>query len=409
MKKITKEEIEVFSQEPIELFYSGIKSPVTKKKYTDILRKVLCETLEEILDGSFEQRAKQLVLESKQNPEWSTGILLALAKKLKERTNLPTVNKNYLNPNSVPNYFKPIRKLFDMNAVPVAWPRIYAVFPEENNNNDGRGYTRQEIQKILNFAKGVLDRAIILVASSSGMREGGLAFTWKSIMPVYRVGDKFTFEIVESEENTAIIACAVITVYRKTNDVSYGFITPEAYQALMDYRMTWIKETGRQPKDDDPVFKSAGPLIKPLTGAAIKARIYRVVKSSGVWLAPKQGERRSEIPIMNGFRRFFNKTNKESLSKDSSIGALIKKEYMMSHTGLVKLDRNYFKTHIMELVEEYLGAVPNLTISDVERTKAENRVLRKQKLDLESQIPKLVEDAVERMKNKAMKEGWFSS
>jgi hypothetical protein len=80
--KLTKEEIEIFSQEPIELFYSGIKSQVTKKKYTEILRRVLCDVLEDFLEGNFEQRAKQLVLESKQNPDWATTILLAIAKKL---------------------------------------------------------------------------------------------------------------------------------------------------------------------------------------------------------------------------------------------------------------------------------------------------------------------------------------
>jgi plastocyanin len=69
---------------------------------------------------------------------------------------------------------------------------------------------------------------------------------------------------------------------------------------------------------------------------------------------------------MNGFRRFFNKANKETLSKDSPLAALIKKEYMMAHVGLVKLDRNYYRAHIMELVEEYLNAVPNLTISNEE-------------------------------------------
>jgi hypothetical protein len=56
---------------------------------------------------------------------------------------------------------------------------------------------------------------------------------------------------------------------------------------------------------------------------------------------------------------------------------------MMGHTGLVKLDKNYFKTHVLELAEEYLNAVPNLTISDEERAKAENCRLRKEKSELE--------------------------
>ena len=56
---------------------------------------------------------------------------------------------------------------------------------------------------------------------------------------------------------------------------------------------------------------------------------------------------------------------------------------MLSHTGLIKLDTNYFQTHWRELVEEYLDAVPVLTISSESRTKAENRGLRAEKSELE--------------------------
>lgn len=45
---------------------------------------------------------------------------------------------------------------------------------------------------------------------------------------------------------------------------------------------------------------------------------------------------------------------------------------MMGHTGLIRLDRNYFQAHNLELVEEYLNAVPSLTISDVQRVRTEN-------------------------------------
>jgi archaellum component FlaC len=102
---------------------------------------------------------------------------------------------------------------------------------------------------------------------------------------------------------------------------------------------------------------------------------------------------------MNGFRRFFNKVNKESISKDSPLAALIKKEYMMDHTGLVKLDRNYFQAHIMELIEEYLNAVPNLTISDEERLRFENRKKQEKINELEQKEARIqsLEKTVEKL------------
>jgi len=310
--------------------------------------------------------------------------MLTISKKLKERTTLDPSDKNYLNPSSVPNHFKPIRKLLDMNSVPIAWRRTYSTFPEENNNSTGRGYERHEIQKMLNFTKGSLDKEIILVASSSGIREGGLVLKWEDVTPAYKVEDKIVLDVTESESKNAEIVCAIVVVYRSTREEYPAFITPEAYKALMDYKSVWIKEIGREPKPQDPLFKQAGPSLKLLTAAGIKQRVFRVIVDAGLRSPLVGGKRRHKVPIMNGFRRFFNKSNKESISKDSPLAALIKKEYMMDHVGLVKLDRNYFKTHVIELVEEYLNAVPSLTISNEERVKAENVRMKKEMTERET-------------------------
>lgn len=379
--KITREELQSIKEEPIELFYQGLKSEATRSKYTRTLRRMLCETLEDILEGNFEDRAQQLVSMAKANPEWAMTVLLTMSKKLKERTRLDPSDKNYLNPNSIPNKFKPIRKLFEMNAVPVTWYRVYATFPEQNNNYEGRGYTREEIQRMLNFTRGAIDKAIILVAASSGIREGGLVLNWDDVAPVYKVDDKLFLEIIESQSKNAEIVCAILTVYRKTNQAYPAFITPEAYKALMDYKTMWTKEIGREPKPNDPIFIQAGKPIRALSPEGTKQRVYRTVENAGLRPPMVAGKRRHDVPIMNGFRRFFNKINKESISKDSPLSALIKKEYMMDHVGLVSLDRNYFKTHVMELVEEYLNAVPNLTISNEERAKIKIATLETQNSD----------------------------
>ena len=375
--KIRKEEIQKVADEPIGLFYQGIRAAATKAKYTRTLQRILCDIFEDVLEGTFEDRASQMVNKAKKDPEWIMILLLTLSKKLKERTELATTDPEYLSPNSFPRYFKPIRKLLDMNAVPVAWKRIAYTFPaRENTDSEGRGYTREEIQKMLRFVRGPVDKALILVASSSGIRGGGFALHWEDLTPVYKVDDKIVFDIAESEEGRAQVVCAMLTVYRKTSEEYPAFITPEAYRALMDYRLKWTNEVGKEPLPTDPLFKEAGPFVKTLEPEAIRRRIQRVVKFAGIRMPLVKGKRRYDVPTMNGFRRFFNKINKETISKDSPLAALIKKEYMMDHVGLVALDRNYFKTHIAELVEEYLNAVPHLTISDEEREKALNKKLR---------------------------------
>ena len=63
---------------------------------------------------------------------------------------------------------------------------------------------------------------------------------------------------------------------------------------------------------------------------------------------------------------------------------------MMGHIGLTKLDKNYYKTHTLELAEEYINAIPDLTISDEERTKAENRRLRREKSEIQKKNEELL-------------------
>lgn len=381
--KITKDSLVKIEDEPIELFYQGIKSSASRTSYTRKLRQVLCNYLEDVLEGSFEKRAAQLVYKAKENPHEVLRILLSLSKMLRERTEKDPSDKDYLNPSSINNFFKPIKKLFDMNGVAFAWKRVYATYPEQNNLDDSRGYTRQEIQRMLEFSDAI-ERAIILVSASSGVRVGGLdGLKWQDLRPVYRIDDRLVLDdITESESERSEVVCAILTVYRQTKDEYPAFITPEAYKALLNYKITWINEVGKEPKATDPLFKKAGLFVRPLKENGIRKRVERVVKKSEL-RSKLIKARRHKVPTMNGFRRFFNKTFKETVSKDSPLAALIKKEFAMGHTGLVQLDRNYFKANIMELVEEYLNAVPNLTISDEERTKLEVKKQQKRITELE--------------------------
>jgi hypothetical protein len=325
--KIKIEDLNNITEEPIQLFYSGIKSPETLEKYTRILKRILCDTLEVVLHGSFEERATELVKKSKSNPDFSLSVLLAISRKLRARTELPREDKNYLNPSSVENFFKPIKKLFDMNGVPVVWKRVYATYPEQNNNVHGRSYTREEIATCLSYSKGSIDRAIILVASSSGIREGAFGIRWNDLRPIYDLDGNLVFDITESEAKRAKIACAVLTIYKGTPEEYPAFITPEAYKGLQDYSSTWTREVGREPKPSEPIFKQEGDLPIMLKPTAIKRRIERILEDANIRTPLPKGKRRHDVPVMNGFRRFFNKINKETISKDSPLAALIKKEY----------------------------------------------------------------------------------
>ncbi len=378
--KITKEELVRKEKESaLDLFTEGIRSEYTRKKYTQILRRVLCEIFEDVLEGDFEERATQLVKITQENPNWARDLLLSLSKKLKQRTELPRDHPDYLNPSSVDSYFKPLKKLFDMNDVTISWKRIYSTLPELDNISVGRGWTRQEIQKMLNYANGAMDRTIVLFAASSSIRSGGLELNWGDVTPIYKVDEQLKIEITESEKSKAVVACAMIRVYSGSSGQYPAFITVEAFDSLQDYKLEWIRQIGREPKEKDPIFKKEGVLLRRASRAVIKKRVERMVAKAQLRGPLPKGQKRYDVPIMNGFRRFWNKICKETLSRDSPLASLIKKEYMMGHAGLVKLDRNYFKTHTLELAEEYLQAAPDLTISDEFRLRQENSKLRNER------------------------------
>ena len=395
MMRLTKENIQRMAEEPpLTLFKQGIKSPETLDKYTRTLRYVLCTILRDILDGDFEQRVQQLVTYGKTEPKWTLDLLLSLSRMLRERTELSPDNPEYLNPVSFGNFFKPIKKLFDMNDVYVSWKRVNVTYPELDNVSETYGWTKAEIQKMLKHTNGTIDKVIILIAASSGIRAGGFNLNWGDIAPIYVVDGKLKMVDKEDENNNDLfiaekmfdvsaqrtntpqlqIACAMLQVYSGTSEKYITFITPEAYSVLLDYRQEWIQRIGRHPKSRDPILLKDGDFVRRATAISIKKRLTRILNNAGLRdHTRKNNNRRFDVPMMNGFRRFWNKSCKESYSKESHLSSLIKKEYMMGHRGLVKLDRNYFKTNILELAEEYMQVIPNLTIDDSIALRETNR------------------------------------
>lgn len=357
----------------IQLFLDGIKAEETKDYYTRRLRYLLCGVFEEIFSGSFEERSQELVDKARRDPKFVVDLMLSFLELCKQRTSLPKTSAKYLNPSTIPNFLKPVKKLLDMNDVAIQWKRVYAALPESGSRERWRGYTRDEIQTMLRSTANPTAHAITLVASSSGIRSGALDFRWGDVIPMYFEDNKLTLEA--SDPKSAELACAAILIYRGTDQEYLAFITPEAHQALMEHKKKWMREVGREPLPDEPVFKRPGPKVQQQSTAYLRERMARLVRRSGVW--PMERKRRHEVPVMNGFRKFWNKTVKETQSKDV-IGSLIKKEYMMGHGGLVSLDKNYFQSSILDLAEEYLTVVPRLTITDEFRLKVENMNIKKQ-------------------------------
>ena len=152
---------------------------------------------------------------------------------LRKRTELARDHPDYLNPASFGNYFKPVKKLFGMNDIAMPWKRIYATYPELDNVSESRGWSREEIGKMLRNTHDPMERALVLVLASSGVRSGGLDLNWGNLIPVYRVDGSL---VPDPGANNGKIACAVLQVYSGSAEGYTAFITPEGVRRAAGVR-----------------------------------------------------------------------------------------------------------------------------------------------------------------------------
>ena len=358
--------------DPLKLFHSSIRSPSTNIGYTRKLRLILCDVLEDVLEGTFEQRARQFVEIGRNEPKKMMGILLELSEAMTERTRKDRSDPDYMNPSSVPNYFTSVKKLLDSNDVAVNWSRVTMTYPELDNVDDSRGWTLEEIRRMLDHAKDPQKRAIILVLASSGMRVGGMQLRWGDLTPMHDVDGRMVQEGDLEGNAPGEAACVAVQVYRNSYAEYAAFITPEAYRALMDYAVQWETEAGRKPGDGDPVFRSRAKPHSMLSKNSITSVLIRVAFSAGVRKRHGGNPHKWEVPMLNGFRRFYNKATKNTETGESNLAVHIKSEYMMGHSGITSLDRHYYKADIEEKAKTYVKMVPSLTISESERLKHAN-------------------------------------
>lgn len=405
--EIREDEIITLNDDPLTLFDKAIGRPITKQGYHYGLKRLVCEYLNPILvgdpkkiqealskpkrqgrgnlpsycDADYKERVEEFVSRAKSNPKWAESIMITVVSKLMERVKLPTSDPDHIESITIDNVIKPTKKLFTVNNITVSWPTIESYMTNEYDKKDNTlGYTLEQIQDMRKLAD-PMESVMIVLGACSGIRCGAFPLEWGHVFPIYRVEDTFVWEPQDVTEDIAEkypVVCGMLRVYADSYAEYFGFVTPEWLHILDTYRQVWIKETKTTPKPTDPLFKKAGPFVRPLSYYGIRKRLERIVDGASLRTKIKERKNRYSIPLFNGFRRFFNKQNKKSLSKQSKLASIILKETMMGHTGLIKLDKSYFKEHIEELIDEYLLAIPNLTIDDAERKALENIKLRKE-------------------------------
>jgi hypothetical protein len=178
-----------------------------------------------------------------------------------------------------------------------------------------------------------------------------------------------------TNDNGEIIA-AKLLIYPGDSEEYYCFITPEAYTAIKDW-MNYRSEHGENITSDSWLIRDlwqttemnygakfgVATYPKKLKSSGIKSLLERAIRSQGLCKPLPVGVNRREWKGAHGLRKFYK-------SRTEQVMRPINVEITMNHD--IGVSASYYKPTQQEVLEDYLKAVPLLTIN------GDNLILQKQ-------------------------------
>jgi hypothetical protein len=336
------------------LFLEAVKSPVTQEVYKRRLATFLEYATMDV--DSFVAKAKA-------NPHWAEGVVLNYLLDQKERA-----LKKEIQAITVGNVKKPVKLLLEMNDVSgINWKKISRIMPSARRYAVDRAPTMDELRFLLSNTD-LRFQAILLTMISSGIRLGAWDYlNWGHVQPIGKDED---------------LVAAKLRVYAGEPEEYLTFITPEAYRRLDQY-MQLRASQGEKISKDSPLARNVWRSTKDSTEQAGNPER---LQSSGVkrlfedtlWKLGlrKEKKKRHEFSI-HSVRKFF-KTRAEQVMKPINV------ETLMGHS--VGISDSYYRPTEKELLEDYLKAVPLLTVSEAEEARRESQLSRQ---ELEARLAQL--------------------
>jgi len=282
--------------------------------------------------------------------------------------------KKKISPNSVPTYFAPVELFYVMNDVNLNFKKIRKLFPEKVKKANERGYSHDDITKLLSFAKTKRNKALVLLFASSSCRIGSV--------PEMRLR-----HLQRIEGSYAIM------IYEDSIKEDFVFTTPEATRAIDDY-LDERRKDGEYVDGESPLFRAVYKLgiekVKPCTVdslAHVTRRLVRIIARQ------KSKNGRYNIAQNHGFRKLFATAIKNTVGISSTMT-----EKLINHVGVTQLDGTYFAPSVEEMFEAYKKVIPKLVFNETERLRIEN-------LSKQEEINKLKSKDVEILELKSRLDG----
>jgi integrase len=248
--------------------------------------------------------------------------------------------------------------------------------PEQRKSNKDRGYTREEILKLLEFADERM-RTVILLLASTGMRIGAI--------PSLTLSNLETIDI----ENSGI-KIYKITVYENHHEEQFTYCTPECAKAIDEY-LEMRKRYGEKLNQNSFLIREQFDIRDPFAISKCQMTCAITLQNKIIDLGIRWGIRkrhsleedkkhqggsfRKEVPIAHGFRKFFT-----TQLVNSKLNPEIR-EMLLGHT--IGLASAYYKPSDDDFLIEYQKAINSLTISEVNKLKMQVKKLEIEKSELQ--------------------------
>ena len=251
--------------------------------------------------------------------------------------------KNKVKPNSVPVYFAPIELFYVMNDVVINYKKLRKLFPKKTKKGNARGYTREEVKKILDNTKSKRNRALVLLFACSGVRLGAIPGIYLKHLSKID-GNSYAIKIYEDEL-----------------EEDYIFTTPEATKAIDEY-LEERKKDGEFLDQESPLIRTSYKLgIQKRKACSIDTLAHVMGRLVSVIDRKKKGNR-FDVPKDHGFRKYF-----ATIIKDTEGITPTMSEKLINHIGVVQLDGAYFTPTKEQMFEAYQKVISGLTIDQTEK------------------------------------------
>ena len=281
---------------------------------------------------------------------------------------LLSLKSNNLSQSAINSNVSAIIHFYTMNDILLNRKKISKFVDTDHRRRfKNTGYTNEQIQKLLDISDKRL-KALILIYASTGIRLAAL--------PLLRVNDLTEVSLPEDEEKLY-----QMTVYQGYKEEYITYCTPECYKAINSY-FSYRQKSGEVMKPNSPLIREQFDLqdsFKVMNGAkAIDIKtISKIVRQKAVQSEIREiqyvgtgegnmalaGKVRKDVPLMHGFRKFFNTALMNADVHPSF------KELLMGHS--IKLDDVYYDKGSdksrAKLLEEYSKAIDALTINEEHR------------------------------------------